>query len=335
MKQSFKLEEGNHFIALESDNAMPQGYDIRVAVAASGVNPIDMKRRLAPLAEGASRILGFDAVGVVEAVGDKVTEFREGDWVYYAGSVMRPGSNQTHQLVDARLVSKKPDTVSIAEAASLPLTGLTASEVLFDIFGISKNAEENAGQSILIINGAGGVGSMAIQIAKAYGLHVIATASRDASVEWVKEMGADLVLNHREDLTAQMVDQYPALVNYVFCAFNTDAYFESMVACAKPRGRLATIVEFSERQDLNLLKAKSLSFTYESMFTRAQFETSDIEMQRTYLEDIREKIDAGIYKPTLTETLSGLTPDTIYEAHQRIASQNMIGKLVIQFENES
>lgn len=218
--------------------------------------PLIQKQRLMDVSK-APRVLGFDAIGVVESVGNEVTMFNQGDIVYYSGSPDQNGSNAEYQLINERLVAKAPKNISAEQAVSLPLTGITAYETLFDVFGISRNRNENEGKTLLIINGAGGVGSIATQIAKAYGLRVITTASRNETIEWTKKMGADIVLNHKESLLNQFKTQGIELVDYVFCTFNTDMYYDDMIQLVKPRGHIATIVAFENDQDLNALKPKA------------------------------------------------------------------------------
>ncbi|MGO3048423.1 alcohol dehydrogenase [Staphylococcus casei] len=327
--EGFTLEDGNKFYEFDIDQPQPKQYDLLIRVQAISVNPVDTKIRQSPVTQ-APRVLGFDAVGVVEAVGEEVKHFKVGDEVYYSGSPSYQGSNQTYQLVDERLVAKKPQNITAVEAASIPLTGLTASETLFDVFQISHNPDENRGQSILIINGAGGVGSIATQIAKHHGLHVITTASRDETHEWSKNMGADIVLNHKNDLADEFKKYEISEVDYIFCTFNTDLYFEKMIELVKPRGIIATIVAFKYKQDLNLLKQKSITFTHEYMYSRPLYNTEDMHKHRQYLTDMTEKIEAGIYQTTLNEVIEGLTADHLFEAHQKIEKQSMIGKLVIQ-----
>lgn len=327
----FKLEEGNQFYEVERDVPTPSDFELLVKVQSISVNPVDTKQRITPVSE-TPRVLGFDAVGRVEAIGNAVTMFEVGDVVFYSGSPDRDGSNADYQLIDEALVAKAPVTVSAEEAVSLPLTGITASETLFDVFGISTEPSTNRGKSILIINGAGGVGSIATQIAKRYGLTVITTASRDETVQWSKQMGADVVLNHKEDLVQQFKTQQLPAVDYIFCTFNTDMYFDVMLKLIKPRGYIATIVAFEKNQDLNALKDKSVTFTHEFMFTRPLYHTEDKNKQQYYLSEIAKNVDQGIYRPTTTKVLNGLTPENLFEAHQLLENQSMIGKLVINIE---
>lgn len=327
--QPFDLKDGNHFYELEIEVPQPKGQQVLVKVSTMSVNPVDGKTRQKPIESG-PRILGFDAVGIVEDIGSDVTLFKKGDRVYYSGSPDYQGSNAEYQIVDERLVALAPNNLSDEEAASLPLTSLTASETLFDVFNISKNSEDNRGKTILIINGAGGVGSITTQIAKQYGLKVITTASRQETIEWSKKMGADLVLNHHKDLVDQLKSEHGELVDYVFCTFDTDLYYKVMIDLVKPRGHLATIVAMKNAQDLNALKPKSISFTHEFMFARPTFKTNDMIKHHEYLTDVTEKVEKGDYQSTLTKVISTLTPQTLYEAHQLLESNEMIGKLVIK-----
>lgn len=324
----FTLDEGNQFYEMDIETPKPQQYELLVRLTAISVNPVDTKIRQSTINES-PRILGYDAVGVVEAIGEDVKQFKVGDEVYYSGSPSYQGSNQTYQLVDERLVALKPSNISDVEAASLPLTGLTASETLFDVFNISHNPEENKGKSLLIINGAGGVGSIATQIAKHYGLHVITTASRNETYNWSKSLGADIVLNHKNNLTDEFKKYEISEVDYIFCTFDTDLYYEKMIELVKPRGKIATIVAFNNKQDLNLLKPKSVTFTHEYMYSRPLNKTEDMAIHGTYLKDITNKVESDDYKPTVNEVLKGLTADNIYEAHKKMENHSMVGKLVI------
>lgn len=331
--RSFNLDEGNHFYESDIATPQPQDKELLVRVEAISVNPVDTKIRQSPVSNG-PRILGFDCVGTVEAIGDNVTLFDVGDKVYYSGSPDYQGSNQDYQLVNEQLVALKPQNLTDTEAAGIPLTALTASETLFDVFGISHIAEDNIGKSILIINGAGGVGSIATQIAKQYELYVITTASRDETIEWSKQMGADVVLNHKEDLRKEFKAHELAEVDFVFCTFGTDMYYEVMIDLVKPRGKIATIVAFNNNQDLNLLKNKSVTFTHEYMYSRPLHKTEDMIMHHRYLNDVTANFEAGNYQPTTNKVIKGLTAESLYSAHQLLESNQMIGKLVISLTND-
>ena len=327
-EQPFNLGEGNHFKAYDIDLPQPRDTEILVKVNSISVNPVDTKQRQLPVSHS-PRILGFDAVGIVESIGKNVSMFKEGDRVFYSGSPIQHGSNAEYQLIDEQLVAHAPENVSDEQAASLPLTGITASETLFDCFNISERSKDNEGKSILIINGAGGVGSIATQIAHHYGLQVITTASRDETKKWCYDMGADIVINHKKDLKQQISQQGIEEVDYIFCTFNTDMYYETMIDLIRPRGHIATIVAFNEKQDLNLLKSKSISFSHELMFARPVHQTRDMIKHHDYLKDIAIKIEQGVYQPTTTKVIEGLTVDNLYKAHQILESHTMIGKLVI------
>lgn len=326
--QPFNLDEGNQFKTYDIDLPQPNSTEILVKVKSISVNPVDTKQRQLTVSHP-PRILGFDAVGTVEAIGNNVSMFEVGDRVFYSGSPSQHGSNAEYQVIDEQLVAHAPENITNEQAASLPLTGLTASETLFDCFNISVNPKDNKGKTILIINGAGGVGSIATQIASHYGLQVITTASRDETEKWCYDMGADIVINHKKDLKQQLNQQSIEEVDYIFCTFNSDMYYETMIDLIKPRGHIATIVAFNEKQDLNLLKSKSISFSHEFMFARPVHQTNDMIKHHDYLKDITTKIEQGIYQPTTTKVIEGLTVDNLYKAHQTLESHTMIGKLVI------
>jgi len=328
----FSLSEGNLFYEFEKDQPIPKKNELLIKVNAISVNPVDTKIRQSPV-KNPPRILGFDAVGEVVAAGPETELFTVGDEVFYSGSPNYDGSNEQYQIMDERYVARKPDNLTNNEAVSLPLTGLTAYETLFDVFGISSNPDNNRDKTLLIINGAGGVGSIATQVAKEYGLRVITTAGRNESKEWSEIMGADLVLDYKEDMKAQLKQHGVDQIDYIFCTFNTDLYYEKMIDLVKPRGHIATIVAFEEKQDLNLLKDKSITFTHEFMYTRALYDDDVIKYHR-YLNDISNKAVGGAYRPTVTKVIDGLTADTLYEAHEKLESHSMIGKLVINMEED-
>ena len=327
----FNLEDGNQFQEIEFNIPNPTRNQLLIKVQSISVNPVDTKQRILPV-NHAPRILGFDAAGIVEQVGEDVTMFEPGDYVFYSGSPNQHGSNEEYQLIEEELVAKAPSNLKPEQAASLPLTGLTASETLFDLFQISHDPEKNKGKSLLIINGAGGVGSITTQIAKAHGLKVITTASREETIEWTKSMGADIVINHKEDLKTQLEHHDINEVDYIFCTFDTDLYYEKMIELIKPLGHIATIVAFKEKQDLNLLKPKSVNFTHEFMFARPVNRTNDMIKHHEYLKDISERVEQGQYHHTTTKVINGLTTETLYQAHQILESNTMIGKLVINVE---
>ncbi len=322
-------EDPNAF--LDVDLAMPTagGRDLLVAVRAVSVNPVDTKvRSPKDQVEETPRVLGWDASGVVEAVGPDVTLFQPGDEVYYAGDITRPGSNSEFQLVDERIVGRKPATLSFAEAAALPLTTITAYEAFFDRLGVDRDGAD-AGQTLLIIGAGGGVGSIGIQLAKAAGLVVIATASRPETTSWVRELGADHVVNHR----APMVEQVRALgfqhVDHV-AIFNDMRHWETAVELIRPQGGIVTIDDASLPTPMAGMKTKAASLHWEFMFARAMFATPDMIEQHNLLNYVADEIDAGRIRSTLTEVLSPINAENIRAAHARIESGQVKGKIVLQ-----
>lgn len=313
----------------ELPTPLPVNHDLLVRVEAVSVNPVDAKVR-APKdqVESAPRVLGWDAAGVVEATGPDATRFKPGDEVYYAGDITRPGSNSQYQLVDERIVGHKPHTLSFAEAAALPLTTITAWEALFERLNIDRHGA-NHGQSLLIIGGAGGVGSIAIQLARWAGLVVIATASRPETRAWVSGLGAHHVVDHRDHLPTQLSALNFATVHFIANFSNTDIYWSVMAELIRPQGRIAGIVENSGPLELGLLKSKSASFAWEFMFTRAMYRTPDMLAQGQLLDEAAALVDAKKLRTTLTETLSPINAANLRQAHARIESGHSIGKLVL------
>ena len=305
--------------------------DLLVRVEAVSVNPVDTKIRRAQPAdpeEAASRVLGWDVAGVVESVGSDVSLIQAGDEVYYSGSLIRPGGNSEYHVVDERLVAKKPASLNMAQAAALPLTAITAYEALFARLGISQQGK-SAGQTLLIIGGAGGVGSLAIQLAKMAQLHVIATASRPESQAWCKKMGADAVINHANSLPEQLQPLYSPMVDFILNTSGTDHHWPSMCEVIKPQGRICGIVETTEAVDLNALKQKSATFVWEFMFTRSMYQTDDMIEQHKLLVQIAEWIDRQQIQSTLTQTFSPINAANLRAAHAKVESGRMIGKLAL------
>lgn len=307
----------------------PQGRDILVRIEAISVNPVDTKLR-APRSglEPAPRILGFDAAGVIEATGAEVTTFAVGDEVYYAGDVTRPGSNARLQLVDERLVGRKPTTLDFAEAAALPLTTLTAWELLFERMPFRFDGNHNAGKSLLVIGGAGGVGSIAIQLARHAGFTVIATASRPETVAWCRQMGAQHVIDHHQPLLPQLLalgfHQVSAAINLA----DTDRYWQPLGELLAPQGHVGLIVE--PRGELRIgdpYKAKCIGIHWEMMFARARFRSDDMIEQHRILTRAASLIDAGELRTTLSHTLGPITAANLREAHRLLESGRTIGKV--------
>ena len=335
LTQYLPIDNPDSLVDLEIPTPEPTGRELRVRVYAVSVNPVDVKMRAPGPDKGVLSqplILGFDAAGVVEAVGPAVTLFKPGDEVYYAGSNDRAGSNREFHLVDERIVGTKPHTLTFEEAAALPLTTITAWEALFDRLGIAQEPEENQGQTILILGGAGGVGSIAIQIAKQVaGLYTIATASRKESAEWCRQMGADAVINHHHSLKDELAGIDLANVNYILCTNSLEQYVTSMAEIIAPQGKICTIVgtKNNEPINMNLFMRKSVSFIFELMFTRPLFQTEDMHVQHELLNEAAKLIDRGVLRTTLTEHFGPLTAANLRRAHKRIESGTMIGKLAL------
>lgn len=328
LKQYLPIDHEESLLDVEISKPVPKGRDLLINVRAISVNPVDTKVR-APKdqVEEEPRILGWDASGVVEEVGPECTQYKVGDEVYYAGSITRAGSYSEYQLVDERIVGKKPSSLSFAKAAALPLTTITAWEALFERLGLDPQAkEENAQKHLLIIGGAGGVGSIAIQLAKWAGVKVTTTASREETTTWVQKLGADQVVNHRESLQEQLQDE----VDLILCLNNTDQHWKAMADLIRPQGHICAIVENQHPLDLNLLKNKSATFVWEFMFTRAMYETEDMDNQRQLLNQVSQLFEEGLLQSTLRETLSPINATNLKQAHEKLESGKMIGKLVVE-----
>ncbi|BAK76009.1 zinc-binding alcohol dehydrogenase family protein [Pseudogulbenkiania sp. NH8B] len=307
-----------------------QGHDLLVRVEAVSVNPVDTKvRSPKDKVESSPRVLGWDAAGVVEAVGPDVTLFQPGDAVYYAGDITRQGSNSEYQLVDERIVGHKPASLDFAAAAALPLTAITAYEGLFARLGLDSNGAD-AGKSLLVIGGAGGVGSLVIQFAKLAGLTVIATAGRPHSADWCRQLGADLVLDRHHPLIPVLTLHGHPQVDYIFNAADTDGYWETMGEAIRPQGRIVTIVENRGPLAQDQLKLKSATHVWEFMFTRPMYRTPDQIEQHHLLETVAGWIDSGRVKGTLSETWSPINAENLRRAHRLLESGSMVGKLVLQ-----
>jgi NADPH:quinone reductase len=307
----------------------PGPHDLLVRIEAVAVNPIDTKLRAAVGPGAAPKQLGWDGAGVVAAVGERVSRFRVGDPVMFAGDARRAGCNAEAVLVDERLVGRKPASLSWAEAASVPLTGLTAWESLFERLGLDPNGERGRGASLLILGGAGGVGSIAIQLARRAGAVVVASASRPESAAWVRELGADHVVDHRQPLAPQLAALGYEAVDHIANFSDTDAYWEVMAELIAPLGSIVAIVGNRRPLDLNRLKAKSATFAWEFMFTRSQFQTADMGRQGEILDRLATLFEAGKLRPTLGRTLSPINAANLEIAHAQLASGSTIGKLAL------
>lgn len=320
------IDDSESLLDVQIDEPKPQGRDLLVEVRAISVNPVDTKRRAAGPKPGELKILGWDVAGVVVAVGPQAQLFKPGDEVYYAGSIQRPGANSERHLVDERIVGAKPKTLSFAQAAALPLTTITAWEAMFDRMGIS-NKGADAGKRLLILGGAGGVGSIAIQLAKKLArLHVTATASRLESIAWAKKLGADATVDH----TKSLPEQLPEEADFVFVCTNTDPVFPVLPRLVKPQGRICSIVRTLKPVDLAPLQEKSLSFSWEGMFTRSSFQTQDMQAQHELLEATSRHVDAGTLVTTFRENIGRICAANLKQAHRRLEQGHAIGKVVLE-----
>lgn len=331
-KTSLPISEADSFIAFETEKPTPSAHELLVKIDAVSVNPVDFKIRQSAAKNTAldtPKIIGWDAVGTVEAVGNEVSLFKVGDKVFYAGDLTKQGSNAEYQVIDERIVGKKPGSLRNEEAAVMPLTGLTAWEILFDRIRI--NAEKDKGKTILIIGGAGGVGSIAIQLAKKVaGLKVITTASRPQTIEWCKKQGADVVVNHK-DLVNEVRKAGFQHVDFIVDFVDTNMYWDAMAELIKPQGHIASITGSAEPVALNKLKTKSASFSWELMYTRSMFQTDDMIEQHHILNKLADLLDNGTITSTLNTTIHGLTADSFKEAHRLSESGKAIGKIAITF----
>ena len=324
--QTGSINMPNALIQFEADKPSLEAHDLWVEIRGISMNPVDTKVRTRMAPENGTKVIGYDAAGVVREIGSQVSKFKVGDEVFYSGDLTRPGTNSEFHAVDERLVGKKPKSLGFAEAAGFPLTSITAWELLFDSLALKEGG--GVGESLLILGGAGGVGSILIQLAKQLtGLTVIATASRPETIDWVKKMGADHVINHRESL----VDQIKALglePRYVAALNGTSEHFPAIVELIKPRGHMA-LIDDPEEIDIRLGKTKALSFSWEFMFTRSMFQTEDMEKQHELLNRVSELIDDGTLISTVTNNLGNMSVETLKEAHIQQESGRVIGKNVL------
>lgn len=323
------IDDTNAFLDIDLPKPTATGHDILVSVKAVSVNPVDTKVRSPKgKVEETPRVLGWDASGVVEAVGSDVTLFKVGDEVYYSGDITRSGSYAEFQLVDERIIGHKPKTISHAEAAALPLTTITAYESFFDRLGIDRDGG-NKGDTVLIIGAGGGVGSIGIQLAKAAGLVVIATASRPETTSWVKELGADYVVNHRKP----MVEQVRALgfdhMDHI-AIFNDMRHWDTAVELIRPQGGIVSIDDTDLPMPMEGMKMKAASLHWEFMFARAMHQTSDMIEQHRLLTYVANEIDAGRIRTTLNEVLSPITAENMRTAHALVETGRSKGKVVLE-----
>lgn len=319
-------------VEFEAEKPEPGPMDLLVRVRAIAVNPVDTKIR-GSLGEGPHeppRILGWDAAGTVEAVGAEVTGFSPGDEVFYSGDLTRPGCNAEYQAVDFRLVARKPGSWSFVESAAIPLVALTAWELLFERMGVDPGGKD-AGKPLLIINGAGGVGSALIPLARSAGLQVVATASRPETRDWCLALGANHVINHREPLRPQAEMLGISAFPYIANLFSTEAYWDATADLIAPFGVLGLIVEPREKLHLgDPLKAKCARIAWEFMAARARFKAPDMHVQGETLAEIAKRCDAGCFPKLHTRVFDALSAANLREAHAAMEQGRALGKWVMQ-----
>lgn len=323
-----RLDEADALVELDIPAPEPGPRDVVVEISAVSVNPVDTKLRSIAPPNGEARVLGYDAVGTVVATGGQVRGFRAGDRVFYAGSSLRQGSNARFQAVDERLIARAPESLTDEEAAALPLTALTAWELLFDRLGL-RAGEMESPDALLIVGGAGGVGSILTQIARRLtGLEVIATASRPETVEWCKAMGAHHVIDHRRPLDQELARIGIPHVRYVAGLTATGQHKEAIVRALAPQGALAMIDDPGEF-DIMPFKRKSLSVHWEYMFARPVFDTPDMAVQGRILGQVASLVDAGLLRTTLKQVIGPITLENLSKAHELMESGKGIGKAVL------
>jgi zinc-binding alcohol dehydrogenase family protein len=323
------ITDADALVDIELPEPVPGSRDLLVEVRAVSVNPVDTKlRRNAVTPAGTPRVLGFDAAGVVRAVGAGVTLFKPGDRVWYAGSITRAGSNAQWQLVDERIVGRMPASLGFAQAAALPLTAITAWELLFDRLQVRRDASD---ETLLVIGAGGGVGSILVQLARRLtNLRVIGTASREETRRWVESLGAHDVIDHTQPLDAELRRIGVAQVDYVASLTQTDRHFDAIVEALKPQGRLGLIDDPAVPLDVMKLKRKALSLHWEMMFTRAMFETPDMIEQHRLLSAVADLVDAGTIATTLGEHYGTIDAANLRRAHALIESGTARGKIVLE-----
>ncbi|HEL7631379.1 TPA: zinc-binding alcohol dehydrogenase family protein [Stenotrophomonas maltophilia] len=321
------IDDAQALIDIDLPLPQPGPRDLRVAVRAVAVNPVDTKVRRNMATDG-PRVLGWDAVGIVDAVGGEVTLFQPGDAVYYAGVIDRSGSNAEYQLVDERSVGRKPASLDDAAAAALPLTAITAWELLFDRLRIAEGAGE--GQTLLVIGAAGGVGSILVQLARRLTrLTVIGTASRPETQDWVYAMGAHHVIDHSQPLAEGLARLGIAQVEHVASLTHTDQHFAQIVEVLAPQGQLG-LIDDPGQLDVMALKRKALSLHWESMFTRPLYRTPDMQQQHVLLNRVADLVDAGVLQTTLGEHFGRIEAANLRRAHAVLESHRAKGKIVLE-----
>ncbi|HWJ74379.1 MAG TPA: zinc-binding alcohol dehydrogenase family protein [Kaistia sp.] len=329
--KSLPAEDPEAFIEITCERPEPDPRDLIVKIEAVSVNPVDCKVRKGGDPEGGPRILGFDASGTVVATGSEARLFKPGDTVFYAGSIMRPGSNAEFHAVDERIVGRKPESLDFASAAALPLTAVTAWELLFDRIGVVPGTATDT-RSVLVVSGAGGVGSIAIQLARALtGLTVIATASRPESAEWARGLGAHHVIYHSKPLAPQLVALGHPAVDIVLLFGGTRQHAAAAAELVAPEGHVGVIegADGFGPTEFATLFQKSVGLHFELMFTRSRFVTRDIERQHAILDAVADLVDEGKIRTTLTRTLGPINAATLRQAHALVEGGRTTGKVVV------
>lgn len=324
--ESLPIMNQNALLDINLPKPVAEGHDILVEIRAVAVNPIDTKiRRNVSPPEGLPKVLGWDAAGVVVAVGSAVTLFKPGDEVWYAGDLTRPGCNSEYHLVDERLASKKPQSLTFEEAAALPLTSLTAWELLFDRLQVPPDEKG----TLLITGAAGGVGSILVQLARRLTrLTIIGTASRADSIKWILNNGAHHVINHTEDMKAQLAALNIPAVDYVISLTHTDEHAATLVDILKPQGKFA-LIDDPQHVDFKIFKLKSLSIHWEMMYTRSMFKTDDMIRQHDILQNMAEMVDNQTIHTTLAENMGVINAANLSKAHALLESGKARGKIVL------
>jgi NADPH:quinone reductase len=329
-KKPLPIEDPESLLDIEVPAPQPKGRDLLVEIKAVSVNPVDTKVRMRTKPEGAEyKILGWDGSGIVKQTGPECSLFKAGDEVYYAGSIARPGTNSELHLVDERIAGRKPKSLNFAHAAALPLTTITAWELLFDRFGVRPGKPANAG-SLLVIGGAGGVGSILIQLARRLtGLTIIATASRPETKQWCLDLGAHAVINHTKPFAEQLRGIGIPEVELIASLTASDVHYPAVIEVLAPQGKFG-IIDDPPSLDAKPLKRKAASLHWEFMFARAVFDTPDIVAQHNLLNEVAEMVDAGVIRTTLGEMLGTINAANLKKAHALLESGRARGKLVLE-----
>lgn len=329
-KKSLPIDAAEALIDFEAAMPEPRGCDIRVAVKAVSANPVDYKiRKRAAPPDGQTKILGYDAAGIVDAVGPDAALFRPGDEVFYAGSILRQGTNSEFHLVDERIVGRKPKTLSFAQSAALPLTSITAWELLFDRLGAVPGKSLDP-RTLLITGAAGGVGSILIQLARRLtGLTVVATASRPESQSWCRELGAHAVIDHARPMKQQIETLKVPPAALIASLVSTDQHYQALAELIAPQGKFGLIDDPAEF-NVSVFKGKAVSIHWEAMFARSSFHTPDMIAQHHLLNDVADLIDKGVLRTTLAETYGTINAANLKRAHTLLESGQSRGKIVLE-----